>query len=254
MISKPLLHPPLSEVAFEVTFPRQFLVENRIAEFQQAITMHYPVTSDEFMVRIPPSLGFGKPPKVGGAVVMPVRTFVFQNETGARSVKASVVNVNFVVTDYKDFAEYKSALLKVLEAALRIFELRRVERIGLRYINRIGIERIKGTSAFHEYVRSPIDLSFFGSHILSNFLLEARFDLEESKKLAIRGGLLPLAENNEVRYSYLLDLDSYSDNPGSISQETLPALLDDYHEIIETEFRRSITDRYWAYLERGEEF
>jgi uncharacterized protein (TIGR04255 family) len=58
--SKPLLHPPLTEVAFEISFPRQFIVENRIAEFQQALSTSYPVSSDEFSIRMPPAVAFGK--------------------------------------------------------------------------------------------------------------------------------------------------------------------------------------------------
>ena len=249
--SKPLLHPPLSEVAFEINFPRQFLVENRIAEFQQAIAATYPSSSDEFMVKLAPSVAFGKPPRPGSASVTPIRTFVFQNKEGTRSVKASVVNVNFVVTDYKDFADYKSALLLVLEAAIRIFGLRRIERLGLRYVNRIRIPKGTGPLAFKEYVRPPIDLVFFAENMLASFLLEARLDVEGNKKLTVRGGLLPVEAEEESK-TYLLDLDAYSDGPTSISTETLPNILDDYHEAIETEFRRSITDRYWTYLEKGE--
>jgi uncharacterized protein (TIGR04255 family) len=249
--SKPLLHPPLSEVAFEISFPRQFLVENRIAEFQQTISASYPNSSDEFMVRLPPSVGFGKPPKAGGALVTPVRTFVFQNQGGTRSVKASVVNVNFVVTDYRDFNDYKSALLLVLSSAIRIFELRRIERFGLRYVNRIPIPRHNGPLAFRNYVRPPIDLAFFDAHTLANFLLEARLDLEDDKKLTVRGGLLPL-DQEEGDYTYLLDLDSYSDIPRAISEDALPGILDAYHEAIEAEFRRSLTNKYWIHLEKGE--
>jgi uncharacterized protein (TIGR04255 family) len=248
--SKPLLHPPLSEVAFEISFSRQFLVENRIADFQQTISAFYPSSSDEFMVRLAPSAGFEKPPRAGG-LVTPIRTFVFQNQGNTRSVKASVVNVNFVVTDYRDFNDYKNSLLLVLRAAIRIFELRRIERFGLRYINRITIPRNSGPLGFQNYVRPPIDLSFFGGHTLANFLLEARLDLDAEKRLTVRFGLLPL--DPEIGdYTYLLDLDSYSDVPRSISDEALPGILDDYHAAIETEFRRSMTDKYWLYLEKGE--
>jgi uncharacterized protein (TIGR04255 family) len=248
--SRSLLHPPLSEVAFEISFSRQFLVENRIAEFQQTISASYPNSSDEFMVRFAPSAGFEKPPRAGATLVTPIRTFVFQNQGGTRSVKASVVNVSFVVTDYRDFNDYKNALLLVLGAAVRIFELRRIERFGLRYINRIAIPRNSGPLGFRDYVRPPIDLSFFGGHRLANFLLEARLDLDSDKKVTVRAGLLPL--DLEGDYTYLLDLDCYSDIPTSISQEALPSILDDYHEAIETEFRRSMTDKYWMYLEKGE--
>jgi hypothetical protein len=59
-------------------------------------------------------------------------------------------------------------------------------------------------------------------------------------------------EGAEGDYTYLLDFGSYSDNPASISVGALPSILDEFHEAIETEFRRSITDKYWKYLEKGE--
>ncbi len=248
--SKPLLHPPLSEVAFEISFPRQFLVENRIADFQQAIADSYPNSSDEFMVRVPPAAGFGRSPRAG-SLVMPIRTFVFQNKESTRSVKASVVNVNFVVTNYKDFADYKGSLTLVVGAAIRIFELRRIERFGLRYVNKIPILRSGDSLAFQDYVHPPLNIKFFSGHRLANFLLEARMELDDGRGLTVRAGLLP-SETEDESCSYLLDLDSYSDNPRSISEETLPGILDSYHETIESEFRRSMTDRYWRYLETGE--
>ncbi len=251
VLSKPLLHPPLSEVAFEINFPRQFLVENRIAEFQQAISASYPNSSDEFVVRFPPSVGFGKPPRPGGVGITPVRTFVFQNQAETRSVKTSVVNINFSVTDYKDFREYKAALLAILSPAMRVFELRRIERFGLRYINKISIPREKGPLAFGQYVHSPLDLTVFSSQQLTNFLVEVQLTLEGSKKLTMRGGLLP-GDQRESNLTYLLDLDSHTEDLASISEENLPAILDEYHDAIEAEFRRSVTERHWAYLEKGE--
>ena len=113
--SKPLLHPPLTEVAFEISFPRQFIVENRIAEFQQALLPSYPVSSDEFIIRMPPAVAFGKPARPGATHFTPVRTFVFKNPLETRTVKVSPVNVNFVVTDYKDFSDYQAALLNILQ-------------------------------------------------------------------------------------------------------------------------------------------
>jgi len=249
--SKGLRPPPLSEVAFEINFTRQFQVENRTAEFQQTILDSYPTSSDEYMVRFAPSAGFEKPPRAGATFVTPIRTYVFQNQGGTRSVKASSVNVSFVVTDYRDFDDYKSALLLVLGAAIRIFGLRRIERSGLRYINKITIPRNSGPLAFRDYVRPPIDLAFFGGRELANFLLEARLDLDSGKRLTVRSGLLPL-DSEAGDYTYLLDLDSYSDIPTSISEEALSSILDDYHAAIETEFRRSMTEKYWMYLEKGE--
>ena len=247
--SKPLLHPPLAEVAFEVSFPRQFIVENRIAEFQQALLTSYPVSSDEFIIRMPPAVAFGKPARPGGTHFTPVRTFVFKNPPETRTVKVSAVNVNFVVTDYKDFSDYQAALLNILQPALRIFEIRRTERIGLRYINRIAIPRERGVLAFQDYVHSPIDLRLF-SQELSGFLVEIHLGAEEGRRLTMRGGLLPPEDDKII--NYLLDLDCYTTGPFAIDEKSISAILADYHDAIEGEFRRLITEKHWRYMESGE--
>ncbi len=248
--SKPLLHPPLTEVAFEISFPRQFIVENRIAEFQQALLNSYPVSSDELIIRMPPAVAFGKPARPGATHFTPVRTFVFKNPLETRTVKVSPVNVNFVVTDYKDFSDYQAALLNILQPALRIFEIRRTDRIGLRYINRIPMLRQKGVLAFQDYVHSPIDLRLF-SQGLSGFLVEIHLGAEEGRRLTMRGGLLPPDDDKVV--NYLLDLDCYTQAPVAVDEKSILTILADYHDAIEAEFRRLITEKHWRYMESGEE-
>jgi uncharacterized protein (TIGR04255 family) len=250
VLSKPLLHPPLTEVAFEISFPRQFIVENRIAEFQQALSTSYPVSSDEFSIRMPPAVAFGKPARPGATHFTPVRTFVFTNPLATRTVKVSPVNVTFVVTDYKDFSDYHAALLNILEPALRSFEIRRTDRIGLRYVNRIPIPREKGALAFQDYVHSPIDLRLF-SQGLSGFLIEIHLgSAEEGRRLTMRGGLLPPDDDEVV--NYLLDLDCYALGPVAIDEKSISTILTDYHDAIEAEFRRLITEKHWRYMESGE--
>ena len=251
-VSKPLLHPPLSEVAFEVNFPRQFLVENRIAEYQSRVSENYPYSNDEFVVRLPPVIAFGKPPKPGVAGLTPVRSFVFQNPTGSRTIKVSVVNLSFIVTDYRHFEDYKNALLAVLIPAIEIFGLHRVERLGLRYINKIAIPLEQGPVGYRGYVRSPIDLSAFPGQKLGNFLNEVRLELDKKKNLTIRSGLLPTEAETSSR-TYLLDFDCYSEETTTLTKQDLASRLDEYHEVIEAEFKRALTEKYWNYIERGEQ-
>src|ERR1700730_17707064 len=92
VMSKPLLHAPLSEVVFEINFPRSFAVENRIGDYQEQVSRMYPSPGDEFVLYTPPAGAFGKPPKSEGEGFTPVRTFVFQNPAGSRVVRVSVVH------------------------------------------------------------------------------------------------------------------------------------------------------------------
>jgi uncharacterized protein (TIGR04255 family) len=249
--SKPLRHPPLSEVAFELNFPRQFAVESRIAEYQERLAQTYPNSGDEFILRLPPSAAFSKPPKSEGAGLNPVRSFVFQNPAASRVVRISIVNFNLLVSDYLDFEDYKGSLKAALAPAVEIFHLHHLERVGLRYINKLSIPAEGAPQSYGNYVRPPLDAGIFLPHQLSSFLMEASLDLEGKKKLTVRNGLLP-AEADSATRTYLLDLDCYSSDSVSLSGDDLPNLLDEYHDAIETEFKRAINEDYWNYLAEGE--
>ena len=163
LISKPLLHPPLSQVAFEVNFPNCFAVETGIAAYQQKVEKLYPKSSGEYIVRLPPAVAFGKPPKTGSAELTPLRSFVFQNPLGSRIVRVSVVSFSLLVTDYLHFEDYTASLVAAFEPAIEIFKLHNVERIGLRYINQISLPESAAGVNYRKYVRSPISTEAFES-------------------------------------------------------------------------------------------
>jgi uncharacterized protein (TIGR04255 family) len=247
--SKPLQQPPLSEVVFEINFPRLFAVEDRIADYQQRVLETYPESGDEFVLHLPPAVAIGKAPKPEGSLT-PVRSFVFKNKANSRIVRVSVVHFNLIVSDYLHFEDYKGALLAALKPAVEIFQLSRVERVGLRYINRIPIPQKQASATYRDYVRSPIDSRVFEPHQINSFLTEVSLDLGNNKNLTIRSGLLPAQGDSETR-KYLVDLDCSSPEGVALSGRAISDLLDDYHESIESEFKRAMTDKYWRHIAEG---
>jgi uncharacterized protein (TIGR04255 family) len=245
-----LLHPPLSQVAFEVNFANCFAVETRIAEYQNRVKDRYPRSGGEYVVRLPSTVAFGKPPKeVEGAPLTPMRSFVFQNATSSRIIRVSVVNFSLVVTDYLHFDDYIDALTAALTPAIEIFQLENVDRIGLRYINQIGIPAKAANTVYEKYVRSPIRTDTFSGRALTNFLTEVSLDLDTTKRLTIRSGLLPYQPGSATQ-TYLLDLDCFSQNVALASQSTVP-LLAEYHEAIEAQFIRAVTPGYLKHMADG---
>jgi uncharacterized protein (TIGR04255 family) len=240
----------LSQVVFEINFPRSFAVENRIAEFQAQVSKVYPNPGDEYVLYIPQGVAFGKPPKSEGHGLTPVRTFVFQNPEASRVVRVSVVQLSLVVSDYLHFEDYKDALMAALEPAIKIFQLSRLERVGLRYVNKISIPEQSGAPRYQDYVRAPIDASAFLPRLLSGFLTEVSVDLDIKKQMSIRHGLLPRQSDRHPR-TYLLDLDCSSRESVSLSGLEVANLLDEYHEAIECEFQHAMTDKYWDYMTSG---
>jgi len=249
-VSSPLLHPPLFEVAFELNFPNLFAVETGIAEYQRRVEKLYPNSGGEYIVRLPSAVTFGKPSKSEGVGLKPMRSFVFHNPNNYRTIRVSVVNFTLLVTDYLHFEDYKSSLVVALMPAIEIFQLHNVERIGLRYVNQIRIPNEKAEVSYKEYVRSPIDPAALSDHIPSYFLTEISTDLDSTKKLTIRSGLLPPQSDSPTR-TYLLDLDCYSIGNIFLSADNVITLLDEYHGAIETEFMQAVTAKYWKYMAEG---
>lgn len=251
VVNKPLKHAPLVQVAFEVNFPNSFAVETGIAAYQQRIGTLYPTSSAEYIVRLPSAIAFGKSPQPQSAELTPMRSFVFRNATGSRIVRVSVVNFTLLVTDYLHFDEYVSSLANTFAPAIEIFQLHNVERIGLRYVNQIPIPTTDAENRYTKYVRTPLSADAFSGHPISNFITEVVLDLDSTKKLTIRGGLLPQQLDKTDR-TYLLDFDCYSLG-GCIPStgDNLKGLLEQYHAAIEAEFIRAVTDKYWKYMADG---
>lgn len=249
-ISKPLRHPPLSQVAFEVNFPNCFAVETGIAAYQQRVEVLYPKSGGEYIVRLPTSIAFGKPPKDEGTAITPMRSFVFQNANGSRIIRVSVVNFTLLVTDYLHFEDYIEALTAAFTPAIEIFQLHNVERIGLRYINQIPISSKDAEVRYKNYVQSPISEKAFSAHVPTNFLTEVSVNLDSAKTLTIRSGLLPSQPAAPTR-TYLLDVDCYSLGNVPLSSQSLAKLLHQYHDAIEAEFMRAVTEKYWKYMAEG---
>ncbi len=111
VVSKPLLHPPLSEVVFELNFPNLFAVETGIAEYQRRVETVYPNSGFDYVVHLPSAASFGKPSRPEGVGLKPMRSCVFQNASNSRTIRVSVVNFTLVVTDYLHFEDYKDSLV-----------------------------------------------------------------------------------------------------------------------------------------------
>jgi uncharacterized protein (TIGR04255 family) len=248
--SSPLRHPPLSEVVFEITFnTRVYAVENRIADFQQRVMETYPDSADEFVLHIPPAVAFGKSAKPENNLT-PVRSFVFKNAQGTRTVRVSVMGLNVTVSDYLHFDDYKTTLMAVLGPAVEIFELSNIQRVGLRYVNKIAIPPKNASTTYHQYVRSPIDSDVFAPHSLKSFLTEISLELVHATRLTIRSGLLPEQPDADSR-TYLLDLDCSCQESISLDAGKISTVLDEYHETIETEFKRAMTKKLWDFMAEG---
>jgi len=113
---------------------------------------------------------------------------------------------SLIVSDYLHFDDYKAALASALEPAVDIFDLSNIQRVGLRYVNKILIPVEDASTKYREFVQPPIDTTTLAPHPLKSFLTEISLGLAHATKLTIRSGLLPEQPDSKVR-TYLLDLD-----------------------------------------------
>lgn len=231
--------PPLKEVAFEINFDSRLKIEAKISNYQDKIIEDLPKFAEEHSLKGFPEMAM--PDLVRG---MGTRLFVFENEQRSEILKISSSNFNYVTKQYVSFDTYKQKLKEFLDKFNDIFKIERFKRIGLRYINNIEIDSQDGIYDFTKYVKPVLNLDSIPlSEVITGFA-EIRLK-KDDKKLTIRSGLIGEAFKREVNRKvgiYVLDLDCYKDEEAESGN--FDTKIDEFHEVIETEFLNSVTEEY----------
>lgn len=245
MSSEPLKFPPLKEVAFEIDFAPHLRVEDKIADFQDAIKTDFPNYIPEIVLRLPTGVRSPSRRREEQAV-HPIKTHTFMSLDGQRTLKVSTVNLNLIVQQYLHFDDYLASASKCLDASIHTFQIGEILRIGLRYVNSITIERADGGFRVKKYVRSVLIDEL--ENKADSFLVEIT-EIHDHKKLTVRSGLLPSEDAPGYR-EYLLDFDCYRDEKQTIGP--IEKILLGFHDTIERRFHESVTEPYLRYMRTGE--
>jgi uncharacterized protein (TIGR04255 family) len=242
----PLPNAPLVRVIAQARFPIIASIEKRefIASFQEALRATYPVLRlerTEAFVIGPAGVALGQSPKI----------WRFTDIDGKWRVSLAPDFIALETTAYSSRSDFLDRLHVALSALNAYIGPKLLDRLGLRYIDRIIGEAIDNIT---ELVRSEMigvlatPMAAYAQHALSESLLTIP---GTSAQLLARWGKIPphmtidpAAIEPVEQSSWLLDLDMFSIEPQLFDPTALVDEARIYAERIYALFRWAVTDKF----------
>lgn len=242
----PLTHAPLIRVVAQVRFPLIVSVERRefIAPFQEAIRGDYPVLRQE------QSRGLVVGPQ--GMRQAPSNTaWRFHDADGAWRVTLASDFVALETTSYTSRDDFLGRIRKVVQALADHIDPRVVDRLGVRYIDRISGKDLDDLPKMVRPEVAGILGSVLAGHA-HHSISENVFMLPNGAGQATaRWGLVPPRSTVDPgaieaieQASWLLDLDTFQAETRPLDVDTLVEQARSFAERIYSIFRWAVTDEF----------
>jgi len=221
---------PLAEVVFELRFPGEPAIECRRDEYYATIRRDFP------HVWVPDA-EIGKP-----AALQP---YQFKSEGDTQTVMTAINRFGYSTKRYGGFREFKPRALELARSFCKQFGIRKLNRIGLRYINIVPFVRDAGRIPWQQYftVRMNLPSGAFDCLTNANIAYEAKCDAGTitTRIACVRSG--------KADEAFLLDFD-FAKTEGATTV-SLPAAIQEAHDETKRVFQEIVSDQYKAVM-RGE--
>lgn len=242
----PLKDAPLVRVIAQLRFPEILSVERRefVAPFQEAIRSTYPVLRQEQTQTI--VLG-----PAGMTPVKPQAAWRFSDTAGHWRVSLTPTFLALETTKYVSRSDFLARLRAVTEALVQHIKPGQLDRLGIRYIDRITGSAVDTLATLVRAELRGIAGTLAGTHV-THALSESLFELADARVLARWGSLPagatvdPAAVEPAQDKSWILDLDMFSAAPMPFDVDRVLAEAQRYAERIYTIFRWAVTDEFLA--------
>jgi uncharacterized protein (TIGR04255 family) len=240
----PLTNAPLVRVIAQVRFPTILVVEQRdfVASFQEAVRATYPVLRQEQAqsVLVGPA---------GVTSVKPQTAWRFADVDGHWRVSLTPEFLALETTTYTSRKDFLKRLRTVVAALSEHVEPKLIDRLGVRYIDRItGAAVDEIANLVRGEVRGIMGTPA-ASHAV-HAISETMFELDDARVVA-RWGLLPpgatvdpAAIEPAPDKSWILDLDMFSVSPAPFAVDRVVDNATRYAERIYTLFRWAVTEDF----------
>lgn len=245
-VEVPLPDAPLVRVIAQVRFPQVLSIEKRdfVAPFQEAIRAQYPV------LRAEQTQGLLVSPQ-GASSMPPQVIWRFADIEGNWRVSLAPDFVAIETTAYESRKDFFERFEAIVQALAEQVSPRIVDRIGVRYIDRITGDALKDISSLVRQEVLGIVATAVAEHV-RHTLNESLFTVPEpAAQLLTRWGLLPkdgtvdpAAIEPLSEPSWILDLDMFRPEPRAFDPAEVVADARSYAERIYTFFRWAVTDDF----------
>jgi len=241
----PLVNAPLVRVIAQLRFPLVASIEQRdfIAPFQEAIRSSYPILRQEQTQQV----------LFGANIATPVRSsstaWRFNSEDGHWRVSLTSDFLALETTKYTSRKDFLERLEIVVAALASRIDPKLLDRVGIRYIDRISGDALADISRLvRPEVRGLIGSP--AATAVTHSITETVFTREDAQAL-VRWGQLPphvtvdpAAIEPSDAPSWILDLDMFSSGPVPFSVDRVVADTRGYMERLYTFFRWAVTDEF----------
>jgi uncharacterized protein (TIGR04255 family) len=238
----PLKEAPLVRVIAQLRFPEILSVEQRdfVAPFQEAIRVNYPVLRQEQTTH-----GI----LLGSSAVAPAKPKIawrFSDAGGHWRVSLTPEFLALETTKYVSRSDFLGRLRAVAEALDEHIEPGQLDRLGVRYIDRITGDAVDDIAKLVRPEVRGIAGTIAATHA-EHALSESMFDLSDARVLARWGCVPPGATVDPAAIepakekSWILDLDMFSVAPMPFVVDRVVAEAQRYAERIYTLFRWAVT-------------
>lgn len=240
----PLKNAPLVRVIAQLRFPEILSVEQRdfVAPFQEAIRATYPVLRQEQTQGI----------LLGPAMLAPAKPQIawrFSDTDGHWRVSLTPEFLALETTKYVSRLDFFSRLEAVATALDEHIEPAQIDRLGVRYIDRITGAAVDDIATLVRAEVRGITGTIAATHA-THALSESMFAVDGARVLA-RWGFLPpgatldpAAIEPATEKSWILDLDMFSAGPIPFVVSQVVERAQRYAERIYTVFRWAVTDEF----------
>jgi uncharacterized protein (TIGR04255 family) len=240
----PLSDAPLVRVIAQVRFPEILAVEQRdfVAPLQEALRPTYPVLRQEQIQ------GFLLSPS-GMATAKPQIAWRFGDVDGHWRVSLTSEFLALETTRYSSRSDFFGRLRAVVDALDEHMGPKLIDRLGVRYIDRITGAAVDDIARLVRAEVRGIAGTAAAAHA-EHAISESLFELPDTRVLARWGRLPagvtldPAAIEPVPEKSWILDLDMFSVRPMPFAVERIVADAQRFAERVYTIFRWAVTDDF----------
>jgi uncharacterized protein (TIGR04255 family) len=237
----PLTKAPLERVIAVVHFPLVLTVDRgeTVAPFQADLRKRYPVLQEEKAILLTPGSGPQSPPQ---------SVWRFADEEKAWRVSLSRSFCAIETSRYSSRGDFMARFREVLAALGRHITPTRIDRLGLRYVDRIRGGAVEDLAALvRDEMRGVVTSAV--SRYCTHSLTESAFEVDGARLLA-RWGLLPAGSTIDESIppvderTWILDLDRVVVGPIAFDVDAVTELVRSSAEQIYKFFRWAVTDKF----------
>jgi len=229
----------LIRVAFEIRFPADLTMKDKIGYFQGKIKENFPIYEERYAVKLP----------IQDVEKGNLLNYSFKNDITETEIYLNTYSIFGLGTKkYNGFKNFLNIFLENVEIFKEMFKIESTTRLGMRYINSIPLEKDKNNSNTLKNKYFDFCLTEDQNYDFENQYIDLRFNenkYEIHKQLVFQKG-------QQNFYEVIIDLDNSYKEKILIKEDLkeLESRILDLHKLIKIKFFEIIKEEFLELLKK----